>query len=416
MIKKLFLLFIFFAPFTSFFAISSWLRIPVVINQVLFVFLVLGVFIHGKVSRKWILKEDLLLISLLFVVWLSFLFGFKEQRSFNHSLAYTNSIVFYFFVSKYVIQFLNIKAIEVLAVIYKSFLLCSLIIIIDFIGINYFDFSLRRIYAPVVDGKISNMNYFIRGEMLSVAGVAEEPGHMANFYNIYFGLSLCYIYQKKYVKKYKWLIGLFILSQIALFSSAGIALSIFATILIFIINKIEKFSITKIQLAWIVGLLMVFFLGLVILLSFKSETEFKQINSIIDKITFSEEANKVTKVSSSGQRLYQWTRALSNFVKHPVLGNGPGYGVNEDTEGYLSVYFTILSDVGLFAFLFFVSFQTILLIKVIRLKRNVRSFVLFSLITSFLHLIIIADFYQAPLWILFVLIQLIYKENKLPNT
>ena len=96
MIKKLFLLFIFFAPFTSFFAISSWLRIPVVINQVLFVFLVLGTLIHGRLRRKWILKEDLLLIGLLLLVWLSFLFGFKEQRSFNHSLAYTNSIFFIF--------------------------------------------------------------------------------------------------------------------------------------------------------------------------------------------------------------------------------------------------------------------------------------------------------------------------------
>jgi len=47
-----------------------------------------------------------------------------------------------------------------------------------------------------------------------------------------------------------------------------------------------------------------------------------------------------------------------------------------------------------------------------KLKSNIRSFLLFCVITSFLHLIIIADFYHAPLWILFLFIQLVYKENK----
>ena len=90
----------------------------------------------------------------------------------------------------------------------------------------------------------------------------------------------------------------------------------------------------------------------------------------------------------------------------------PGFGVHEDAEGYLSVYLTVLSDIGLLAFLFFVAFQEALIRKVMALKTLIRSFILFSVITSFLHLIIVADFYHAPIWILFVFIQLVYNEQK----
>ena len=84
----------------------------------------------------------------------------------------------------------------------------------------------------------------------------------------------------------------------------------------------------------------------------------KILEEFLRKIFFIEDKKVYT---SSGARLNQWYRALSNFVKRPILGNGPGYGVDEDAEGYLSVYLTMLSDVGLVAFTLFISFQQILL-------------------------------------------------------
>ncbi|PKQ45750.1 O-antigen ligase family protein [Confluentibacter flavum] len=410
MLKKLFFLFIFLAPFTSFFAISPWLRLPVIINQFLFFALLLSILISGKVLKNWLVKEDLFLVGFLILVWISFFLGFKEQRSFNHSLAYTNSIIFYFFLSKYVIHLLNIRTIEITAIVYKSFLFCSFIIVVDFIGINYFDFSLRKVYAPVVDGAVSNMNYFVRGNMFRVGGVAEEPGQMANFYNIYFGFALCYLYQKKEFYKIKRVLILFLISHFALFSSAGMTLALLAFLLIFIWNRLKKFSIKRSQLNWIAGSFFVFLIIGIILFSSKIEKSISEFSEIIDKITFNENPNEVT---SSGARLYQWNRALYNFSKNPILGNGPGYGVDEDAEGYLSVYLTILSDVGVLAFLFFILFQLSLLLKVLSTKGVLRDFLLFSVITSFLHLVIIADFYQAPVWILFIVIQQYHREIKL---
>ena len=283
----------------------------------------------------------------------------------------------------------------------------SLIIVTDFIGKNYFNFSLRQVFSEA-DGAISNMDYFIRAGMFRVGGVAEEPGHMAFFYNIYFGISLFYIYQKEKVNRYKWVIFLFVSSHFAMFSNAGIVLPIIAVLLIFSINKLLRSKITPKQFFWVLSIVFLILVSFVVFLFFDHGSSYQQLEEFFNKIFF----NETVQNSSSGQRLKQWSRALSNFVKHPVFGSGSGFGVHEDSEGYLSVYLTILSDIGIIAFLFFISFQGAIIQKTMKLKSSIRNFLLFGVITSFLHLIIIADFYHAPLWILLLFIQLVYKEQK----
>ena len=408
MIRKLFYLFIFFAPFTTFFALSGWLRIPVVLNLILFLFLLIGIFQKGRLKTKWITKEDILLLFFLAVIFISFIFGFQEKRSFNHLLAYINAIISYFFLSKYIIRFLSITSKEIAKVCYLSYITCSLIIIIDFIGKNYFDISFRNIFSTV-DGKISNMDYFIRFGYFRVGGVAEEPGTMALFYNLYFGLSMYYLYAKRKITKYKWTISLFIISHFALMSNAGIVLPLVALSIIFIINRASKLTITKSQVFW--GVTIFFFLitGIATVLVFDIGNSAQIAEEFFNKILFNEQDKSY---SSSGQRLKQWSRALNNFVKHPILGSGPGYGVHENQEGYLSVYLTILADIGVIGFLLFFTFQRALIAKVMKFSIPIKSFLLFSVITSFLHLIIVSDFYHAPIWILFVIVQLIYKEQK----
>ncbi len=406
MVKRLFYLFIFFAPFTSFFAFSAWLRLPVIINLILLLFLFSEILKQNAFKTKWIFKEDLYLIAFLVLVWISFLLGFREKRSFNHSLAYTNSILFYFFMTKYIVKVFKISSYKISRIIYWSFFTCSFIIIADFIGKNYFDLSLRNLYTSA-DGRISNMDYYIRFNLFRVGGVAEEPGHMAIFYNIYFGISLFYIHQRNQTASYVWITLLFLVSHFAMLSNAGIILPIIAIIIIFSINKIIRLKITLKQLLIILGILLsiVFISG--IFLFFDVGQSSVVMEEFFNKIFF----NETAQYSSSGQRIKQWDRALSNFVKHPIFGHGPGFGVNEDEEGYLSVYLTILADIGIIGFLFFVAFQKSIITKVIKLKGFVRSFLLFCVITTFLHLMIISDFYHAPLWILFLFIQLVYKEN-----
>lgn len=408
MLKKIFYLFLFFAPFTSFFAISAWLRLPVVINQVLFIFLIILFFQKGKLKAKWILKEDIFLLVFLALVFISLLLGFKEKRSLNHTLAYTNAIAFYFLLSKYIISLLKVTSKEIGKVFYYAFIACSLIIIIDFIGINFYNFSLRGLYTQT-DGKISNMDYFIRFGYQRVGGVAEEPGTMSLFYNIYFGVAMYYLYMVEKRKKYYLLILLFIISHYAMMSNAGITLPIIAILVIFLINKLKRMTITQNQIFWFSSITLILIIASIAIMYFNVGNSASIAEEFLNKIFFNEEHKSY---SSSGQRLKQWSRALINFTKHPIFGYGPGYGVHEDHEGYLSVYLTVLADIGLLAFLFFISFQQVLIKKVMLLTVPIRNFLLFCVITSFLHLIIVSDFYHAPIWILFVLIQLIYKEQK----
>lgn len=201
---------------------------------------------------------------------------------------------------------------------------------------------------------------------------------------------------------------MFVTCHFALYSSAGIALSVFAFIFIFSVNKLRKLSVSKKQLFWI-GIFLIAMLITSILVVLSDTTNTNELTLFISKISFNENPNEYT---SSGARLDQWTRAFNNFIIHPFLGNGPGYGVNENAEGYLSVYLSILSDVGIFAFAFFVLFQVIMIKKIWIIKKPIRNFLYFSFITSILHLIIIADFYHAPFWILLVFIQLVYTESK----
>ncbi|SNR17700.1 O-antigen ligase family protein [Tenacibaculum jejuense] len=407
MVKKLFHGFVFFAPFTSFFALSAWLRLPVIVNQFLFFITLSSVFTFKKIHKKWLLKEDIYLLTFFGLMWLSFLLGFKEKRSFNHSLAYTNAILFFFFLGKYVVKKFNISSFQIAKTIFFSFISVSVIIIVDFIGINFFEVSFRKVFS-VADGKISNMDYYIRSGFRRVGGVAEEPGTMALFYNLYFGISLFYLTINRQKKHLKYLVLLFLISHFAMFSSAGIALAIFSGISIFIYEKIKRNKINKKQINIIFLLLSTIVIITLILLTFNLGGIRLHLSDFIDKILF----NETGSYTSSGQRLYQWKRALTNFIHHPIFGYGPGYGVHEDHEGYLSVYFTVLSDLGIVAFIFFIGFQEAIFKKTLQMNRLIRPFILFSIITSFLHLCILSDFYHAPLWILLLFIQLVYLEQK----
>lgn len=407
MVRKLFHLFIFFAPFTSFFALSGWLRIPVIINQILFIITFISILIYGKLKIKWLVKEDLLLLCFLILVWVSFSLGFKEKRSFNHTLAYTNAVLFFFFLSKYVITHLKITSKEISRTIFYSFALCSFIILIDFLGKNLFDFSLRNLFS-VKDGKISNMDYYIRSGFKRVGGVAEEPGTMSLFYNIYFGISLYFLRIKKQFNAIFFWLFIFVFCHFSMFSNAGIVLSILVSLFVFLREKIILKKISKKQLEWALLIILLLLIFISVFFLFNIGNIRLYFINFLNKTLF----NEAGTYSSSGQRLFQWKRALLNFIQSPIFGYGPGFGVHEDKEGYLSVYFTILADIGIISFLFFLSFQEVILKKAIQLSNKIRPFILFSLFTSFLHLCIVSDFYHAPVWILICFIQLVFFEQK----
>ena len=407
MTKKLFHLFIFLAPFTSVFPLSSWVRLPVLANMILFLLVLIGLLFYGKIKMSSVFREDVFLLIFLGLVWISFILGFKETRSFNHTLAYTNAIIFFFFLSKFVVIQLGISSLQITKTMFYSFLIISIIAIIDFVGINSYDFSLRNTFSTV-DGRTSNMDYYIRRGLKRVGGVAEEPGTMALFYNIYFGASLFYLVKINRVFWCTIVALIFIITQFVIFSTAGIALSIISIVAIFILERIKQNKISLKTIKRSLNALIILFVATVTLFVIDTGGINDYFSEFLNKVMFNEPGN----VTSSGQRVYQWNRAFENFSIHPIFGHGPGYGVHEEQEGYLSVYLSILADIGIFAFLAFLMVIGLLFKKVQQISSKVRPFLLFAFLTSSTHLLIVSDFYHAPFWILLMLIQLVYTEEK----
>lgn len=406
MTKKIFYLFIFLAPFTSVFPLSAWVRLPVLANLILFLVVVIGLLFYGKIKMNSVFQEDIFLLIFLGLVCISFILGFKEMRSFNHTLAYTNAIVFFFFLTKVVVVQFEISSVQIAKTMFFSFLVISLISIYDFVGINFYDFSLRNLFSTV-DGKTSNMDYFIRGGLKRVGGVAEEPGTMALFYNIYFGASLFYLTKTKRFFGITITALIFLISHFVIFSTAGIALSVIFFAIVFAIERIKQNKISPKTIKRSLNGLLIFFVATVTLFVIDAGGINDYFLEFLNKVMFNESGN----VTSSGQRVYQWNRAFENFSIHPIFGHGPGYGVHEEQEGYLNVYLSILADMGAVAFLAFLLFLGLIFKKAFNLSQKTRPFLLFALFTSVSHLFIVSDFYHAPFWILLMLIQLVNSEE-----
>lgn len=397
MLKKLLLLFIFFTPFTSYFAISGWLRLPIVLSLITSLFFLVSFIQRKKIKFDFFFVEDIFLFFFLITVYISFLLGYLEIRSLNHTLAYTISILLFFFTTKLIISNTDVSIKDISKTACNSFYIVSLIIILDSLLKNIYDIELRSMFVEP-DGKVANMNYYIRSGFYSVAGVAEEPGNMAFYLNIFF--SFAAFYYKSINKNLILLIVILIICQLMMLSSSGIANAIIA---LFLISFFSIFKNPKLILS-------IFFFGLlsVIYITFFSNDRFKSnFNIIFNKVLFSE-----SKHSSSQARINQWSRGLDNFFKHPIFGNGPGFGVNEDQEGYLSVYLTILSDIGIIGFLLFALFLTIIFLKAYKIPKDFSKIVLFGIITSYLHIFVISDFYQPSFWILLIFVQLVHQKYK----
>lgn len=395
--KSLLKIFIFFAPFTVYFAVSAWLRFPVMLILFLLIFSVLYFIKRKSINLKFIAPEDIFLIALLFLVLISLMFNFYGQRAFNHTLAYFFSIGLYYFFVKLLIVNTNLKVIEFVKVMYSSFITISIILILDTIGKNFNIISLRELFVPN-NPSISNVKYFIRVGFFNTSGVAEEPGVMALFYNIYFCGALIYAHLMN--KNLIILISLLLLNQFLMFSAAGIFLPILSLLIVgnYQLLKNEKY----------VTFLLFFYFIIILFIGIYWNKSKIILENVFDKLFF----NENNPGSSSGARLNQWKRALNNFIESPLIGKGPGYGIQENSEGYLSIYLTILADIGILAFICFLLYLIALFLKIYQLRNFYSKILMYGFIIVALHIFIVSDFYQAPIWIFFILIQLIYNESK----
>jgi len=398
--------YIFFAPFTTWLSLSGWLRLPVVL--LLSTLIISSPFLIKNFFRKPLEvlydKEDNILLLFLATVWLSFFFGFGNVRSFNHTLSYTFSIFAYFIIFKYLL-FKKEFTVSILSeVIAYSVILNNIIIIIEWTLINFYDFPIRN-YFITGGENTSNMFYYWHNFYTSVGGTGEEPGGTASLLNMYFPIGLWFFSRKNSPFTIPYILihvaGLFFLT-----SAAGLIILPLSYILVniskwkFLIkySYIPFLIIATISLLYITDFLNFQVLG----------DEF--YSYIEQKVTFSESN------FSGSDRKIKSEFALTDWAKSPILGNGPGYGVEEHSSGYFNMFLSLLADTGALSFLLFVSFLITIFIKLNKLPVYEKFFFMMSFICLILHACVYYVYYHGPFWITIIVIQLIYREHTKKKT
>ncbi|PRY12311.1 O-antigen ligase-like membrane protein [Pontibacter ummariensis] len=353
-------------------------------------------------------KADLILISLLVLIWISWLFGFRAPRSLNHAVAYSFTVFFYYFLFRVIIRNERISSKFILNKFTISAILCCSIIILDWVLINLFNIGIRD-YFVNVENNSANMLYFQRAFFYSVGGVAEEPGSMALLLNIVVPLGLLNYSLDNKQNKVIWLSIAYILALFCLFSTAGIINAIVAAGLMMFYNLLRSKYI-RVKLSYIY-ITILGFTGVLVLIIKKPHLFANVANEVNQKLFLS------TRDASASIRTETWHSSLRDWQLHPVLGNGPGFGVDSYGTGYHSVYLTLLADVGVFALALFILFLFIHLLQLLQLPKSVSFFTGVALIATILHFAVVGDFYHAPFWILLILIRMLNIENKsLPAT
>lgn len=389
--RKYFYLFIFLAPFTSAFALNGWIRLP---DVIILSFILLYSLVYFPYSGKEIniQKEDLLVVAFLLLSFLSLCFNYSESKNLTNFLALVFVIGVYFFAAKLVIQKLGIDSEQIGKIVYYSAITCCVIMLIDWVIVNFFDIEIRPYFINLTNGT-ANMFYFTKNGYKTVAGVAEEPGSMAFLLNTYGLIGLDYCKQHRQKKEFNLFLILYLLALLSSFSTGGIACLIIAAILF---NFRRIFIGGGAIMPILVFFIIVVLSGNVLAIIY---------NEFYIKAFSSEES------VSALARFFSWRQGISDWLESPLFGKGPGYGSLTLVDGYLSFFLKVLAETGTLSFLVIFMFMIVIFKK----AKNVSSILKIALVAGILHLFIISDFYHAPFWILIFLIQLRFKELKVKN-
>ncbi len=412
-IKKALGLFIIFSPFTSYFAISSWLRLPVLLLLGVFIIFSIKILYRKKIPKRLIFSLDSSDIILLFLFISITASVIINGKGLNHLLAYGFSFFMYFVFLKKIIDFEKIPYLFILRMFAISAFICGVIIILDWTLINFFSIGFRK-YFVTVDHRISNMLYFTKGYFITVGGVAEEPGSMAILINIIFPLGLLYTKLKARYGTFLLLLTIYILSLFCLFSVAGIVGAFISSAIVIFFHFINTKQTVRIKARNLFYLLII---STILLLTSTyvfiryfdtvKNTLAGQIKDISNKVFLSDED------MSADLRHSTWNSAISNWQEHPIWGNGPGDGINRYGSGYHSVYLTLLADTGIISFIFFLFFLFFLFLKLNSIPVLYRNYLFIGYFSSIIHFAVIGDFYHAPFWLLLLTINLIYKNENI---
>lgn len=385
------------SPFTSWFAINTLIRLPIIFLILLFTIFSFYTKHHlSTIQRFRFFREDPSLLLWLF----SFIISATIHSTHFHSKLLTNTIAaflivfgFVFFLRGVLITTkLNIK--DLTKYFFITLIILYFIILTDFILSNFFDTFLMEYFSTA---NIHNAIGFRRALWFSSSSPAQEPGDVAYFINVFWPFGMYYL--KLIGKEKAILIFVFIqlLMMILLYSTAGISFFLIGILIASIttndyniLRNLCKYSIIIFVLVFFSN--PDFFVKNVGLLDYYSE--------VSEKLTLN--SNNV----SAGDRLNGWNNAICDFMKNPIFGKGPGYSkVTYSGGSYYGIVSYSMASIGIFGLITICFTFVSITYRFTQVDKKVRYFVIFTLFTAISKNFIGDAFFDLPLWIALVSVQ-----------
>ena len=414
--NKLFFVYILAMPFTSAFALSGTINLPIITAMFLLGFNVVYNAKNKALPINFITKEIVLISLFLFFVLVSFLVnGLAYSFSLNHTLAYFSSFLL-FFISPFLFFISHTSPQQLLKSTLKVFFIAVLISSL----FSLFEFTLTNFFSINVTDFIPRANVkeydpLITGFLIRSRGFAEESGHYGFMMELFAPLSIYYLYFSNFCTLKPMLKNIatfcIIISIITSFSVSSFILIPFSILLAIVL----KFNLIRKELFknYKKILLTIF----VVLIVWQIINAFIPLNEIL-QITLDEKLDSFSLNDRQERSDYFWQKFPKLPLENILFGSGPSwYKIFEHDESYtfLSVYQTIAFENGLISLLLVFAVLFFIFIKLIKIQHVISIFLLTSFIAGLLHYNNISNYWYPWFWFLISFIMFYYYSFSLKN-
>jgi hypothetical protein len=364
-----------FAGFTGVFRYGEWMPIYQygILIALLFSF-----------TKKWYFnKEDLSLLICFIILFFSSILS-PNDKTLNYILAY---IYTFFILYKNLDNLSRTISLEKLlkfnavGIFISSFYSCLEFFSSFFLNVKISEFLPRvkettAIYMVGVDRSY---------------GFATEPTSLALYLNILGPFAILYWKNNLSSVKFKVYTTILILGWCFTFSASAF-LFLFLSILVVCII-VYRLKIIKL-----------IFKNILILILFFSSIFYGISSGFLDKIIgkiFLSDGG-----TSSSQRFMVFDLAINRFLENPITGIGLGYTSSVDEMSPINWYLIILSNGGVFAFLFILIFMLLIFKKALIIKNTFSVLPAIGILSGVFGFLTISTFYNPFFWLAIILINI----------
>lgn len=384
----------FLMPFVHAFALTPQLPLP-------FLYLLLAA--PAILSRKALIYKasDILLVitGVLGVLSATLSYGFTGSKNLSHTAAYFLSVFIYYFIGRTLIHDQD-RLTKAVTVLNQALFLVSGLILTEFVSRNFLGLDFQALLPrPSAE---SAFDPTVFGVYFRPRGLAEEPGHMALFYDLAIPFSLFFARSWRSAKKLAYHSVNF-LAYFLLFSSASIIALATGCLLAYLVTmRLTRRKLVRVMLSTVALLALAF--------------SFEGPRLYVDEVVVGKAAEMLDQLSgrnleSSSDRGNRYT-ALTQLVTETPWGIGWGtasqvavdgrsYNGVRIPEGFTSLYGEVLAAGGVGALMAFSLFMALKLSQAVRLaRRDARhgAPLLASTVALSLHYSFVSNYWFPMLW------------------